>query len=162
MNIGLWWNGAPRLISYKPSNQRHAGATLAVLGICNKWRLCQHLHCWMQGSSVFWFSTCHPRGIRGARVRAKMFSIHCYLFPSIMYFYGSRMTFIFHPQHLVIINLSLIPLCWLHVTPYLPLNTLSPINIFQISPDTICRIQMKPSRRLPAPCCLSSERMAFS
>lgn len=50
--------------------------------------------------------------------------------------------FCFHPQHVAIINSSLIPLCWLHVRPYLPLNTLSPINIFQIS-DTICGIQMK-------------------
>lgn len=34
------------------------------------------------------------------------------------------------------------PLCRLHVRPHLPINTLSPINIPQIS-DTIWRIQMK-------------------
>ena len=111
-----------------------------------------------RGAASFDFQRVPPRGTRGARVWAKMFSIHCHLFPSIMYFYGSRMTFIFHPQHLVIINSSLIPLCWLRVTPYLPLNTLSPINIFQIFPDTICGIQMKPSQRLPAPRRLGSAR----
>lgn len=74
-------------------------------------------------------------------------------FSSIMYFYGLGMAFCFYPQHIVIINSSLILLCWLHVRPYLPLNTLSPINIFQIS-DTICRIQMKLCQELPALCCL--------
>lgn len=66
--------------------------------------------------------------------------------------------FCFHPQHVAIINSSLIPLCWLHVRPYLPLNTLSPISIFQIS-DTICGIQMRlslsasfPPSYLPSPC----------
>lgn len=145
MNIGSWWNRALKLISYKPSNQRHAGATLARLGICNKWGLCQHVHCWMQESSVFWSQRVSRKALRHICPSKCLAFIAIF---SITYFYGLRMAFCFHPQHIVIINSSLILLCWLHVRPYLPLNTLSPINIFQIS-DTICRIQMKMPQQLP-------------
>lgn len=159
MNIGLWWNGALKLISYKPSNQRQTGAMLAGLGICNKWELCQHVHCWMQENSVIAFNTSAERH-SSIFVQANV--LHLLLsFSSIMYFCGLRMAACFHPQHIVIINSFLILLCWLHVKPYLPLNTLFPINIFQIS-DIICRIQMKQSQQLLALSCLGSERIAFS
>lgn len=49
---------------------------------------------------------------------------------------------VFTPQHTGIINSSLMLLCWLHVRPYLPLNTWSQINIFQIS-DTISGTHVK-------------------
>lgn len=46
------------------------------------------------------------------------------------------------PSTAVIMNSSLMPLCRRRVGPYLPLNTLSPINIPQIS-DTICPTQIE-------------------
>lgn len=42
MNTGLWRNAALRLISDKPSNQRHAAAALAGLRIVQKPKLCKH------------------------------------------------------------------------------------------------------------------------
>lgn len=52
----------------------------------------------------------------------------CYVFPRI-----AKGILFFPPSAHTIINSSSILLCCLHVRPYLPLNTLSPINIFQIS-----------------------------
>lgn len=49
---------------------------------------------------------------------------------------------VFTPQQTGEMNSSLMLLCRLHVRPYLPLNTWSQINIFQIS-DTISRTHVK-------------------
>lgn len=132
MNIGLWWNGVLTLISYKPSNQRHAGAVLAGPGIWNKWGLCQHVHCWVHEKEClficqlketltlfFFLSKC---------LAFTAIFLICYVFPRI-----AKGILFFLPSAHSIINSSSILLCCLHVRPYLPLNTLSPINIFQIS-----------------------------
>ena len=131
MNIGLWWNGALELISYKPSNQRHAGTMLAGLGICNKWGLCQHVHCGMQGKQCQRVS---PKALQ------HICPSKCLVFSAIFFIYYACVWIedgiLFSPSAYCI-NSCLISLCRPRVRPYLPLSTLSPVDVFQIS-DRIC------------------------
>lgn len=137
-------------VYFVPSNQRHTGAMHAGLWICNKPGLCQHVHC-----CVSWFQFVSWTARRHILSKQMFFS-------RVRYFCVLRKASSFCLGHIEIINSSLIPLWWLHVRPYLPLNTLSPINIFQIS-DTICRIQMKQPQQLLALCCRrSGQKASFS